>query len=196
MALSKDRPLERRIYPQGQTIFRQDEDGDAAYIIEKGAVAILHRNEAGRDIHLGTLTPGSLFGEMAVIDGGRRMATAVVAEDTVLMRIPADQMRSKLAGADPFLKAVLKIMLENLRSVHGLYLKFPGNFPEHVGILKETTVSLERYCEAHDLELASPELGRYLALMAQALNGLGTLVDQGLGTARSESDAGRATLHT
>jgi CRP-like cAMP-binding protein len=196
MALSKDKPLERRVYARGKTIFRQGEEGDAAYVIESGAVGIYRRTEAGREIRLGTLTQGCLFGEMAVIDGGHRMASAVVEEGAVLLRIPADQMRAKLVGADPFLKAVLKMMLNNLRTVHGLYQKIPGNFPEHVGLLKQTAESLELYCDEAALEQTSPEVGRYLGLMFQALEGLGGLADSGIGTTGLDSTERQVGLRT
>ncbi|WP_413205125.1 cyclic nucleotide-binding domain-containing protein [Rhodospirillum sp. A1_3_36] len=190
MTLSKDKPLERRVYARGKTVFRQGEEGDAAYIIETGLVGVYRRNEAGQETHLGTLTPGCLFGEMAVIDGGRRMASAVVEEGAVLLRIPADQMRAKLVGADPFLKAVLKMMLNNLRTVHGLYQNIPGNFPEHVGLMKQTAESLERYCSEYKLQQTSPEVARYLGLMFQALDGLGVLADSGVGITKRDAIGG------
>lgn len=177
MTASFDKVLERRIYAAGRKVFVQGDIGDAAYIVENGAIGIYRETEEGKQVHLGTLTKGSLFGEMAVIDDGKRMASAVALEGSTLLRIPADQMKTKLAKADPFLKAVLKIMLDNLRNVHQIYVKRPRSFQDHVAQLGETTRSLERYAAYMGLAEASPEAGRYLALLEQAVAGLSGLAN-------------------
>lgn len=106
--------------PKGKILFRQGDAGDAAYVVNAGAVGI-YREVDGRKVPLATVRRGELFGEMAVIDGSPRMATAFTLEETTLMRIGVDTISDKMRRADPFVKALIHMLLNNLRSVHESY---------------------------------------------------------------------------
>ena len=80
------------------------EKGDAMFIVESGSIGIVKEVE-GETIRLATLNDGEVFGEMAIIDGGKRMASAVAREDGVVLGIPGERMEAKLAEYDPFLQA-------------------------------------------------------------------------------------------
>ena len=121
-------------YGKGTTIFFEGDPGDAMFIIESGSVGIVKEVEGGT-IRLATLNDGELFGEMAIIDGGKRMASAVAQEDSVVLRIPRETMEAKLAGYDPFLQALIKILINNLRNVHQAYVKRPRSMHDHVGAM-------------------------------------------------------------
>ncbi len=121
-------------YEKGVTIFFEGDPGDAMFIVESGSIGIVKEVE-GETIRLATLTGGELFGEMAIIDGGDRMASAVAQEDSVVLRIPREMMEAKLAGYDPFLQALIKILINNLRNVHQAYIKRPRSMHDHVGAM-------------------------------------------------------------
>ncbi len=87
-------------YGKGVTIFHEGDPGDAMFIVESGSVGIVKEVE-GETIRLATLNGGELFGEMAIIDGGKRMASAVAEEDSVVLRIPAKRWRRSLPGTIP-----------------------------------------------------------------------------------------------
>src|SRR5437899_11078491 len=65
-------------------LFRAGEAGDAMYIIERGKVRICVQATDGHEVTLTELGRGDFFGEMALLDGQRRSADAVVAEDSRL----------------------------------------------------------------------------------------------------------------
>ena len=74
---------------QGEIIFRHGEKGDALYLIEEGKVSIISGN--GSDplngevlAHLG---PGQSFGEMSLLSGAPRSASAVAEQDTSMLKI-------------------------------------------------------------------------------------------------------------
>lgn len=104
-------------FPKGKVLFKQGEKGDAAYIVSSGAVG-LYREAQGRKIPLATVRKGELFGEMAVIDGSPRMATAFALEDSKLTVIPITTMVDKMKKADPFIRTMIHMLMSNLRSVH------------------------------------------------------------------------------
>lgn len=75
----------------GDTVFKQGERGDAMYVIAEGAIQIYRDSSNGRVV-LAELGPGDFFGEMAIVDGAQRTATAsalrksevIVVEDSEL----------------------------------------------------------------------------------------------------------------
>ncbi|MDB5367510.1 MAG: putative cAMP-binding protein-catabolite activator and regulatory subunit of cAMP-dependent [Rhodospirillales bacterium] len=105
------RLLERRYYRKGEVIFRQDEPGDRAFLVQEGSVEILRDDKL-----LGVVTAGGMFGEMALIDREPRMASAHAAEDTACLVIPEDMFRAKLKDADPFIVGLLRILLTTARA--------------------------------------------------------------------------------
>lgn len=104
-------------FPKGKVLFKQGERADAAYIVNSGAVG-LYREAQGRKIPLATVRKGELFGELAAIDASPRMASAFALEDSKLTVIPIATMVDKVKKTDPFIKAMLHMLMNNLRSVH------------------------------------------------------------------------------
>lgn len=126
--------LKTLVFEKGESIFREGDPGNAAYIVQSGAVGIFKSLE-GEEVRLATLTGGELFGEMAIIDGSRRMAAAVAIERTVLRKIPADLIEDKLDQYDSFLKALIKILVSNLRNVHKMYMRRPRSVQDYLNAL-------------------------------------------------------------
>ncbi len=121
-------------YYKGATIFYEGDPGDAMFIVESGSVGIFKAVE-GESIRLATLGNGELFGEMAIIDGGKRMASAVAEEDSVVLKVPREMLEAKLARHDPFLQALIKILINNLRNVHRAYMKRPRSAHDHLSAM-------------------------------------------------------------
>ena len=71
------RRLQREHYHKGANIFMEDEPGNCMYIIESGQVkAVSDKN--GREKIFNYFGPGNFFGEMALLLGDNRSATARV----------------------------------------------------------------------------------------------------------------------
>src|SRR6266849_4015720 len=84
-ALEKiSRLMVKESYKAGDTIFLGGERGDALYVVDSGKVRIWVRDSDGNDVTLSELEPGSFFGEMSVLDGGKRSANATAVVDTTL----------------------------------------------------------------------------------------------------------------
>lgn len=104
----------RKIVPEGQTIFREGDTGDRAFLVEKGEVEISKMVD-GEKLVLGTVKPGGIFGEMALVDRSPRMASAAALEPTSMLVISEDVFQEKMANADPFIRALLRIFVRNIR---------------------------------------------------------------------------------
>ena len=88
--------LEEVSYNEGETIFHQNDPGDAAYIIREGMVRIWTRDEDAREVTLARLGPHDFFGELAVLDGGPRSASATADEYTVVGYLSKERMQEFL----------------------------------------------------------------------------------------------------
>ena len=93
--------------------------GDAAYLVASGEVEILLETE-NEPRRIGLLSRGEIFGEMALIDQGTRMASARATTDTVLTVISEDSFRKhldKIAQSDRIMRRLLDVFVERLRSM-------------------------------------------------------------------------------
>jgi CRP/FNR family transcriptional regulator, cyclic AMP receptor protein len=74
-------------FDKGATIFSFGDVGDTLYIVQSGAVQVFVENYEGAKIILGENTRGDIFGEISLLDGGPRTATAVATEETQLFAL-------------------------------------------------------------------------------------------------------------
>jgi CRP-like cAMP-binding protein len=68
---------EIRVFDTGQSVFSEADEGDGAYYIIEGHVKIVVRSHDFKEILLGELGAGEIFGEMALIDAKARSASVV-----------------------------------------------------------------------------------------------------------------------
>jgi CRP-like cAMP-binding protein len=73
--------VRQRSYPRGQIIFVEGDPGAALCVIVAGRVRIYLDDRAGREAVLNVYGPGEHFGELALLDGEPRSASAVAQED-------------------------------------------------------------------------------------------------------------------
>lgn len=100
----------------GNWIFRESDPGDYAFVIESGWVEITHGSNESAEV-LARIGPGELLGEMALIDGRPRSASARAATEVHLRRVSFEQLSERLESADPLLRLLLKVMLSRYRDV-------------------------------------------------------------------------------
>jgi uncharacterized membrane protein len=77
----------------GDTLFRAGEPGDAMFIVFSGKVELFVKDKAGQKIVLHTAEPGEFFGELSLLDGGSRTATAQVSEAGVLYVLDREDLQ-------------------------------------------------------------------------------------------------------
>ena len=110
-------PFEHHVFPPGTPIFREGEPGDCAYVIERGRVEI-SALRTGRPVRLAVLGENDLFGEMALVDGEVRSATATAVEETEVVVLTPERVQSELHRADPLLHLLLRVTFDRLRSTN------------------------------------------------------------------------------
>ncbi|MFO0672359.1 MAG: cyclic nucleotide-binding domain-containing protein [Polyangiaceae bacterium] len=73
--------IEVEKHAKGSLVFRAGDPGDRLYVVRSGTVELFFKNDTGDRVVLETATAGDFFGEMSLLDGGPRMASAEVLED-------------------------------------------------------------------------------------------------------------------
>ena len=101
---------ETRDLSAGETIFEQGETGTAMYVVAEGEVEILSGS-----VVLETARPGSVIGEMALIDHALRSATAVAKTDCKLVAVDQRRFEFLVQQTPYFALEVMQLMAERLR---------------------------------------------------------------------------------
>lgn len=86
-----------RTFPAGTRVFHEGDDSDACYIVKEGSFRVTREHSDGRAITLATLGPGEIFGELAMLDGDKRSASAEALTEGELLALPANDVRALLA---------------------------------------------------------------------------------------------------
>jgi CRP-like cAMP-binding protein len=105
---------ERQLMP-GEVLFREGDPGDVMYFIRKGKIKI-SIGEEDMETVLKILKEGDFFGEMAVIDGSPRSASATAIEETELLVITKDSFDDKMRE-NPLIEYVLTELTTRVRTL-------------------------------------------------------------------------------
>lgn len=108
-----------QIYNTHDVIFEKGDEGTCAYIVNSGQVEIFVE-QAGVITPLALLGPGEFLGEMAIIDGQRRSASARATQPTQLTSITREQVSERIQQADSVVRHLIRILVKRLR-VHNTH---------------------------------------------------------------------------
>ena len=97
----------------GETIFKEGEPAKELYIIQSGKVEIQVGNRL-----LDTLEVNDIFGEMALIDGAPRSATATAKTDVALVPMSKKDFLSLVTKAPTFALDVMGMLARRLRTAN------------------------------------------------------------------------------
>ena len=75
--------LTRVAHPKGGVIFCEGDSGTDLFIVTRGTASAYIHQATGRDIRLVTFAPGTVFGELAILDAGPRSASIIADDDFV-----------------------------------------------------------------------------------------------------------------
>lgn len=104
-----------RRFRRGEVIFHVGDPGDALFVIVSGDVKISLPSETGDEAILATLRSGDVFGELALLDGAPRSATATALTPTDTVVLPRDRFRELIATEAGVRDALLASLAGELR---------------------------------------------------------------------------------
>lgn len=107
-----------RTFPAGTRVFHEGDSSEACYIIKEGSFRVTREHSDGRAITLATLGPGEIFGELAMLDGDSRSASAEALTDGELLALPANDVRSLLARHPEIALKLVAGLVRRLRAAN------------------------------------------------------------------------------
>jgi CRP/FNR family cyclic AMP-dependent transcriptional regulator len=100
----------RRVVERGQVLFWQDEPGESMFVLLEGAVKLVVSSRDGGLVELARLVAPASFGELAVLDGGPRSATAEAVERCTLLAITRAEVLRLVHAEEQVAEALLRLL--------------------------------------------------------------------------------------
>jgi CRP-like cAMP-binding protein/predicted acylesterase/phospholipase RssA len=155
----------------GQTLFRQGDAGDALYLVVGGRVRVVVTEESGQERIVAELGKHEIVGEMALLGGESRSATAYAVRDTNLARLPSaafDDLAARHHRA--LLPLMTRLILIRVQD-QMLQAARPPQPPRTVAVVPISPgVEPRGFCDRLRASLA--KFGRVLHLHREAFNAL------------------------
>jgi CRP/FNR family transcriptional regulator len=107
-----------RSFPAATRVFHEGDSSDACYIVSEGSFRVTREHSDGRAITLATLGPGEIFGELAMLDGDRRSASAESITDGTLLALPANDVRNLLSRNPEIALKLVAGLVRRLRAAN------------------------------------------------------------------------------
>jgi len=108
----------RRRFRRGEVIFHKDDPGESLFIIDEGSVRIYLPSPQGADLTLAVLGPGDFFGDLALLDGRPRSASAAAFPETETVALNRADFTSVIRSRPEAAMAVLAAVAERLRETN------------------------------------------------------------------------------
>lgn len=163
----------QRHFHAGELVFSQGDPGDALYAVVAGRVRISAGSAAGREMSLNIMEPGDTFGEIALLDGGCRTATATATESSELVAIRRDHFFALLEREPQVALELLKLCGARLRWTSGLvedaaFLDAPARLAKR--LLGLGKLHGERGGSGLTVRISQEDLATFLGVSRQAVN--------------------------
>jgi CRP/FNR family transcriptional regulator, cyclic AMP receptor protein len=165
-----------RKFARHDQVFAQGDAGTTVYIVAQGSVALSVTTEDGGTLVMAVLRPPQSFGEMAVIDGVPRVATATAREATVLVTIPAPVFLAAIASHPSVAMNLLKALSRLVRRVDDfaidlVLIDVSSRVAKFLlaAVAGPTPVDEEGF-QAVDLRMSQTELARLVGGSRQSVN--------------------------
>ncbi|HEY0223325.1 MAG TPA: SulP family inorganic anion transporter [Pseudolabrys sp.] len=85
--------FQHAVWPAGSTIFKEGDPGSHLFFVTRGRASV-RLLSPGRNIRLATFAPGSVFGELALLDQGPRSATVTADEEVTTWALSEDSFKA------------------------------------------------------------------------------------------------------
>ncbi|MCA1703970.1 MAG: Crp/Fnr family transcriptional regulator [Actinobacteria bacterium] len=164
-----------RTYSKGQLIFHQGDLAGSLFIIKEGSVKVFVTSEDGDEMLLVTLRPPDTFGELSLLDGSARSASAETLEQTTVLELNRATFLEVVRSSPNMPEALLVSMSAVLRrlteqasdlvflDLHGRVAKLLMNMAEAQGRPANGEIEL-------DLKLTQTDIAAMVGGSRQSIN--------------------------
>jgi CRP-like cAMP-binding protein/di/tricarboxylate transporter len=111
----------------GGEVFRQGDRGDSLYVVAAGTLGVFMASADGRStLRVGTLTPGDLFGEMALFTGEPRSATIRAEVRSTILQLPRERFLALVVREPTISLTIAATLSQRLRSANEARVEHAG----------------------------------------------------------------------
>ena len=162
-------------YGNRQRIFDKGDDGDRLLGVLAGQVRIYVISSEGRELIMNVIMPGELFGEISLIDGKPRSASAVAIGDTDLLHIRRQDFMTLLKNNGELCLKFMAILCERVRWTSGLLedaslLDLPSRLAKRLLSLASGIGEKQGDGIRIGVKLSQTDLGNMLGVTREAVN--------------------------
>lgn len=152
--------METVSFSRSQSIFNQGDSGDNLFIIRSGKVKIFTLSPYGKEVILAVMGEGDIFGELSVLDGQPRSASATAIEAAEVLSLDRDDFLAFLRSDPEAAIQTCIALADRLRRTDGivgdivfldlparlakLFLDFAAKEPLSTGRSVEFTLTLNQ----------------------------------------------------
>ena len=175
-----------RQYRAGTTIFHRDDPGSTLHVINSGLVKLVLASPEGREVTVGILDAGDFFGELALLDGGARSASAVALEAVETLTLDREPFIAMLERHPQVATALLGVLGDRLRRTDELiqdilFLDLPGRLAKQLLALADERGVATPAGIKIDLRLSQSELAGIIGATRESVNRcLNAYADRGI----------------
>jgi CRP-like cAMP-binding protein len=163
----------RRTYKSGAVVFMRGDPGDALYGVALGSVRISANSAGGKEVSLNVMEPGDTFGEIALLDGQPRTATATTLSATELIIVQRPQFIALLQQQPQLAVHLIELLCKRVRWTSEQvedtsFLAAPARIAKRLISLAQSHGRPAP--KGIQLKLSQEELAQFLGLSRQAVN--------------------------
>jgi len=163
----------RRLYGEGSVIFMRGDPGDSLCGVVSGRVLISASRPGGKEVFLNVIGPGESFGEIALLDGMTRTATATAMTRTELTIIRRDQFLPLLRTEPQLASHLIQLLCTRVRWTAQLMedsalLSVPARIAKR--LLSLAQLQGRETAGGIRLNISQEELAQFLGVSRQIVN--------------------------
>lgn len=169
-------------YKKGRDIVAQGDEGTSLFILLTGTARISMVASNGREIILDYAEPGSVIGEIALLDGGERTASVTALEEVSALRLSRESFESIVSQHHGMALRIMRELARRLRQANATIEsdRAYATGPRLARFLQRLTLSGGSDGRLR-LDLSQGELGMFAGMSREQINRqLGAWSDSGI----------------
>jgi CRP-like cAMP-binding protein/RsiW-degrading membrane proteinase PrsW (M82 family) len=130
---------------EGTILFQEGDKGKEFYLLKKGIVEIFKTTEMGEHVTLNIIEQGNIFGEMAMITGQPRAASAICSTNCLISTSDGDNLEALVLGNPQFSYKLLQTLATRLSNSEVILMNRIESLENEIQILREQNAILQDF---------------------------------------------------
>ena len=164
-----------RVFKAREVLFHEGDQGGSMYVVLSGRVKVSAYSSDGREVVLNFAGPGEVLGEITLLDGGPRTASAAAIEPTRTFHLARNDVLPILQRNPAAAIHIISVLCERLRSTNRMvedtiFLAAAPRLARAILRLVELHGHVDGPTWRLDMKLPQSTLGAHVGLMRESVN--------------------------